>query len=71
MQLQGQNGELYTCKFSPSGEHVASAGAEKSICKCVDAAVPQLAQHLLLLGYSDGLYREKRAKQRIAVMHRD
>ncbi|KAF9312761.1 hypothetical protein BG003_005949 [Podila horticola] len=31
MQLQGQNGELYTCKFSPSGEHVASAGAEKSI----------------------------------------
>ncbi|KAG0344283.1 hypothetical protein BG004_004596 [Podila humilis] len=31
MLLQGQTAELYTCKFSPSGEHVASAGAEKSI----------------------------------------
>ncbi|KAF9281971.1 hypothetical protein BGZ68_006296 [Mortierella alpina] len=31
MLLQGQAAELYTCKFSPSGEHVASAGAEKSI----------------------------------------
>ncbi|KAF8923033.1 hypothetical protein BGZ58_003444, partial [Dissophora ornata] len=31
MQLQGQSAELYTCKFSPSGEHIASAGAEKSV----------------------------------------
>ncbi|KAF8942886.1 U5 small nuclear ribonucleoprotein, partial [Haplosporangium bisporale] len=31
MLLQGQTAELYSCKFSPSGEHVASAGAEKSI----------------------------------------
>ncbi|KAF9349406.1 hypothetical protein BGX26_012289 [Mortierella sp. AD094] len=31
MLLQGQSSELYTCKFSPSGEHIASAGAEKSI----------------------------------------
>ncbi|KAG0229372.1 hypothetical protein BGW42_001625 [Actinomortierella wolfii] len=31
MLLQGQTAELYTCKFSPSGEHIASAGAEKNI----------------------------------------
>ncbi|KAF9976790.1 hypothetical protein BGZ73_007794 [Actinomortierella ambigua] len=31
MLLQGQTAELYTCKFSPSGEHIASAGAERNI----------------------------------------
>ncbi|KAF9431622.1 hypothetical protein BGZ76_011920 [Entomortierella beljakovae] len=31
MLLQGQGGELYTSKFSPSGDHIASAGEEKCI----------------------------------------
>ncbi|KAF9582614.1 hypothetical protein BGW38_010968 [Lunasporangiospora selenospora] len=31
MLLQGQSSELYTCQFSPSGEHLASAGGEKTI----------------------------------------
>ncbi|KAI7815981.1 U5 small nuclear ribonucleoprotein 40 kDa protein [Gamsiella multidivaricata] len=29
--LQGQTAEVYTCQFSPSGHHISSAGAEKSI----------------------------------------
>ncbi|KAF8941372.1 hypothetical protein BGZ58_010164 [Dissophora ornata] len=29
--FQGQTAEVYTCEFSPSGQHIASAGAERSI----------------------------------------
>ena len=34
MLLSGHEGEIYTAKFSPDGQYVASAGFDRIICKC-------------------------------------
>jgi len=48
--FQGHTAEVFTCQFSPSGHHVASAGAEKRICRF--NAVPLQGHATLLDAYS-------------------
>jgi len=58
MLLQGQTAELNTCKFSPSGEHVASAGVEKSICMLYQLSGEYLSstfQYIVNTGFNPGL----------------
>ena len=35
MLLEGHGGEVYTCRMSPNGEHLASAGFDRSIRLCI------------------------------------
>lgn len=33
MQLEGHQGEVFTCEFHPEGELLVSAGFDRQICK--------------------------------------
>ena len=36
MLLTGHGGEIYTAKFHPEGNILASAGFDRNVCKCTN-----------------------------------
>lgn len=42
-------GEIFTCKFDPSGEHIASASFDRQICEFIMCAIFMINWMLIYL----------------------